>query len=232
MPDNTDPGNYPILYSFRRCPYAIRARMVLLITGTAVELREVWLKQKPASMLEASPKGTVPVLIYKNAEGTNVIEESLDIALWALNASNSAELNWPRTDNTDNADNTNCGTQLGLIKRNDSDFKYWLDRYKYWTGYPQQSQSYYRAKAQPFLATLEQQLNRHHYLFGSSATLADVAIFPFVRQFASVDHEWFEQSDYPRIRTWLNGWIECETFKLCMKKQSSWQPGQEPVILK
>ncbi|MDO9168745.1 MAG: glutathione S-transferase [Methylobacter sp.] len=176
----------PIFYSFRRCPYAMRARLAIAITRVVVELREVELRDKPAAMLAVSPKGTVPVLQLENGE---VIDESLDIMFWALRQ-NDAE-HWLNSAWLQNA--------VQLIRRNDEEFKYHLDRYKYADRYPAYSELYYRQQGELFLTDLERRLNQSQFLCGDYFTLADAAILPFIRQFAAVNSAWFERSPYPAL---------------------------------
>ncbi|MCX7085004.1 MAG: glutathione S-transferase [Methylococcales bacterium] len=197
-------SNLPVLYSFRRCPYAIRARMTLFYAGIAVEIREVDLKNKPAHLLEISPKGTVPVLQLANGE---VLEESLVIMSWVLNQTDPEH--WLSFSNA--ADD--------LIKRNDGEFKYYLDRYKYADRYPENTQEYYRQKASEFLFILNERLANSRYLCGQQISIADVAIFPFIRQFASVDMEWWQHSSFKVVNNWLQGFIDSELFIRVMKQQ-------------
>lgn len=211
----------PILYSFRRCPYAIRARLALSLSGLRIALREVVLKNKPAEMLALSPKGTVPVL--QLADGT-VLEESLDIMLWAVQQSDPGAW-WQRLSKQDKA------ASLALIRENDDSFKYWLDRYKYSVGYPERTQQDYRDMGSEFLCKLEQRLARQAYLLSNHCTLVDVAVFPFVRQFAFVDKEWFDGSAFTEVQRWLSGFLDSRLFELAMIKQPPWQPGDADVYL-
>ncbi|HSI44709.1 MAG TPA: glutathione S-transferase [Methylophilus sp.] len=194
----------PILYSYRRCPYAMRARMALWAAQIQVELREVSLREKPQHLLQISPKATVPVL--QLADGT-MLEQSLDIMRWALQQNDPH--GWLKGDMV-MAD--------ALIFSNDGEFKKALDRYKYPERYPEQSALFYREQGEQFLQRLEALLVEHRFLFGDSASIADVAIFPFIRQFAAVDAEWFERSDYPRLQEWLAGWVEGGLFAEVMQK--------------
>ncbi len=218
MPQMTQ--KLPVLYSFRRCPYAMRARLAIAVSGTQVELREVVLKNKPEEMLVASPKGTVPVLML--ADGT-VIDESLDIMRWAL-------------DNSD-LDNLLCNgnpekqaTIAELIKENDHTFKQHLDHYKYFDRFPEQPQSYYREQAEITLLKLEHKLKQHTFLAGSEYSLADLAIFPFIRQFAHVDKQWFDATPYPALQKWLGYFLESELFNSIMKKYPQWNNGDQPLL--
>ena len=211
----------PRLYSFRRCPYAIRARLALAFAGLPVELREVVLKNKPAAMLAISPKGTVPVLELvadRGAEG-RVIEESREIVEWALQQSDPQGL--LRVD---------LARADALIDQNDNEFKYWLDRYKYADRYPALSQSEYRQQGEVFLQQQEQYLAKNRYLLGENISIADIAIMPFVRQFAHVDRELFYRLPYPNLQEWLRGWLEHPVFQGVMLKYPAWQEGDDRVI--
>lgn len=198
-----------VLYSFRRCPYAIRARMTLSYAGVPHQMIEVSLKNKPQALLTLSPKGTVPVL--RCADGT-VIEQSLDIMLWALQQNDPA--GWLSGYESEIVQH--------LIACNDGPFKKWLDRYKYFERYPEQTQQEYRAQAeQALIALLEDRLSTTPFLCGNHPTIADVAIFPFVRQFAAVDANWFDASEWKETRRWLSAWIQSDLFKLIMDKTTS-----------
>ena len=191
------------LYSFRRCPYAMRARMALRYCGVPVEIIEVSLKAKPAEMLAISPKGTVPVL---DADG-RVIDESLEIMRWAL-AQNDPQ-DWLLGGDARIAE---------LIEANDQVFKVHLNRYKYAERYPEQPMEVYRAEGEMFLRRLEELLEGRDYLLTDHPSLADVALLPFVRQFAHVDREWFAQTPYVRLQAWLQRFLESELFTSIMKK--------------
>ncbi|WP_426620327.1 glutathione S-transferase [Pseudomonas rustica] len=191
------------LYSFRRCPYAMRARMALRYSGVPVEIVEVSLKAKPAEMLAISPKGTVPVL---DADG-RVIDESLEIMRWAL-AQNDPQ-GWLLDGDSRIAE---------LIEANDQGFKVDLNRYKYAERYPEQPMEVYRAQGAVFLQRLEGLLQDRDYLLADHPSLADIALLPFVRQFAHVDREWFAQTPYPRLQAWLQNFLESDLFTSIMKK--------------
>ena len=193
-----------VLYSFRRCPYAMRARMALRYSGVALSIVEVSLKAKPAAMLAASPKGTVPVLVC--ADG-RVIEQSLDIMHWAL-AQHDPD-NWLQGDGS------------ALIEDNDTRFKVLLDRYKYAIRYPEQPMEHYRAQGGEFLQGLERRLALTAYLTGPALSLADVALAPFVRQFAHVDREWFGQAPWPHLNAWLERFLASALFASVMVKSPS-----------
>ena len=195
----------PILYSYRRCPYAMRARMALKLAGIDVEIREISLRDKPAHMLQVSPKATVPVLVLQ--DGT-VIEQSLDIMHWALQQ-HALGANSPVVADT-------------LILENDTAFKQALDAYKYPERYPSKTQIQHRVDGEVFLQKLENLLLENVYLFSTTPSLADIAIFPFVRQFAAVDSAWFEAAPYPKLQIWLNRLIESELFISVMEKQPTY----------
>jgi len=208
----------PILYSFRRCPYAIRARAALIASGIRVELREVALRNKPAALLTASPKGSVPILVLPS----QVIDESWDIMLWALRQQDP--LAW--------LGKGECHIQAALpwVVENDGSFKHNLDRYKYFENFPDQPQSATRAACEPFLLLLEQRLCTTSYLLGDTFTIADVALLPFVRQFAATDIGWFATAPYPALRAWMERFAESVLFSRVMQKFQVWQPGDEPQI--
>lgn len=195
------------LYSFRRCPYAMRARMALRYSGVAVDIVEISLKAKPAEMLALSGKGTVPVL---NADG-RVIDESLDIMRWAL-AQNDPQ-DWLLKDDPDAAAHI-----APLIEQNDQVFKVHLNRYKYAERYPEQPMEVYRSEGEVFLRRLDQLLEGRDYLLADHPSLADVALMPFVRQFAHVDREWFGQTPYLRLQAWLQRLLASDLFTSIMKK--------------
>ena len=200
----------PILYSYRRCPYAIRARMALKLAGVVVEIREISLREKPAHMLQVSPKATVPVLVLSDG---SVIEESIEIMLFALKTHALGA-------------NIHAGI-VALIMQNDADFKQALDAYKYPERFHTQSQPVYRQQGEVFLRQLENLLQQNTYLFDATPTFADYAIFPFVRQFAAVDAAWFsgfnqDSANYPKLRTWLKALVESDLFKSVMQKQPTY----------
>jgi glutathione S-transferase len=198
----------------------MRARLALYASGIAVELREVALRDKPSSMLEASPKGSVPVLVLPDGR---VIDESWDIMVWALQQGD------PKGWLGKNSIYIDATTTL-LIE-NDTVFKTNLDRYKYADRYPQHPQIYYRCAAESFLQQLEYRLGTTRFLLGDVMSIADVAIFPFTRQFAEVDKGWFAQAPYPFLRRWLDIFLSSEDFSAVMKKYPVWHPGDSVLIL-
>ena len=204
----------PILYSFRRCPYAMRGRMALDVAGIKVEHREILLKDKPAEMLAVSPKGTVPVVVLPDGR---VIEESLEVMLWALEQ-NDPE-NWLSPSSGDRAE------MDALIAANDGPFKHHLDRYKYATRYEGAVASDHRAAASEHLNALEERLSRSSQLFGETPSLADIALFPFVRQFAIADQDWFDAQPWPNLHLWLAGHLNSERFARIMTKHALYAPS-------
>nr|WP_319390506.1 glutathione S-transferase [uncultured Cohaesibacter sp.] len=212
-------NNLPVLYSFRRCPYAMRGRMGLFASGTVVELREIVLRDKPAHMLEISPKGTVPVL--QLPDGT-VIDESLDIMLWALGQNDPEGWLTPESGTLDE--------MLDLIAEMDGSFKHHLDRYKYAARFEGGDEVVHRSMALIALASLQARLELSPHLFGSRPSLADIALFPFVRQFANTDRDWFDATAPIAVRKWL---VEHESSSLFVSIFSKWPVWKEgsPVIL-
>jgi len=210
----------PIFYTFRRCPYAIRARLALYASGLTIELREVSLRDKPTNMLAASPKGSVPVLVLPDG---CVIDESWDIMQWALHQHDP--------DDWLGKGDSYVEAATPLIVENDTVFKYYLDRYKYADRYPEQSKTHYRSQAEIFLKRLEDRLRATHFLLGNTMSVADVAIFPFIRQFVEVDKDWFMQAPYSSLRRWLDIFLDSERFNAVMGKHSVWHPGDPPVIM-
>ncbi|MGH1463578.1 MAG: glutathione S-transferase [Neptuniibacter sp.] len=211
-----------ILYSFRRCPYAMRARLAIFNSKIEVELREVILKNKPVEMLSASPKGTVPVLVLPQGK---VIDESLDIMLWALQQNDPN--NWLLGNNP-----LYKKTIENLIQENDFVFKTHLDRYKYFDRHPEHPQGYYREQCEAILIKLEQRLQQYNFLLGKQICLADIAIFPFIRQFAHVDRNWFYSSPYPALQSWLDQLLNSPLFIGIMKKYPQWETGDDPTLFR
>ncbi|MDX8407343.1 MAG: glutathione S-transferase [Mariprofundaceae bacterium] len=209
-----------MLYSFRRCPYAMRARMALHYAGIQCELREILLRDKPSDMLAISPKGTVPVLQLPDGR---IIDESLDIMMWALAEHDPEQWLKPPEGSLD--------AMVELIRLNDSEFKLHLDRYKY----PQRCDAGDDMddfqQACHFLSGLEQRLVKSSFLFGDTASLADVALFPFVRQFAAVDRSAFDTLSLVHIQAWLNRWLDDGLFAEIMLKHQPWRRVDRPVFL-
>lgn len=196
----------PLLYTYRRCPYAMRARMALLQACIEFDAHEIVLRDKPQEMLAVSPKGTVPVLVLPDGL---VIEESLDIMRWAFEGRDQDGW-WHR------ADNPSC---QALIALNDGPFKQHLDLYKYPERLGESAPASHRDQAVIcLLQPLEERLAIEPYLGGSKPCAADLALFPFVRQFRAVDPGWFDAQALHATQQWLQGWLQSEQFKTCMKK--------------
>ena len=198
----------PILYSYRRCPYAMRARMALKYSEIEFEHREIELRNKPQSMLLASPKGTVPVLCVDGS----VIDQSIDIMRWALAISDSA--GWLKVENS---------LSQQWIEKNDGPFKLLLDQYKYPNRFPDLQQSETLDSAcKLMLEPIEAALQSNPYLLANNLSWVDVAIFPFIRQFSMVDSQKFEELPFPKTKEWLNQLLESELFQSVMQKYPVW----------
>ena len=218
----SDDQHLPVLYSFRRCPYAIRARLAIAASGQRCELREIVLRRKPPELQAASAKATVPVLLLPDGK---VIDQSLEIMLWALRRNDPESWLAPK--------HASLQTMQTLIAANDDAFKQHLDRYKYPNRYPQEhagdSQQFiqaHRADAARWLIELETRLARDSWLFGPAASLADMALLPFVRQFAHTDAAWFSLQPWPNLNAWLTRWEASALLSSIMEKYPPWQSGQ------
>ncbi len=198
----------PLLYTYRRCPYAMRARMAMIVAGISFDAYEISLRDKPATMLAASPKGTVPVLVLESGD---VLDESLHIMRWVFEQGSQAW--WA---------NAQTANNQALIALNDGAFKQQLDRYKYPERYVASEREMHRDQAMNgLLHSLEQHLAAQPYLGGKVACAADLAIFPFVRQFRAVDEAWFDAQAIAATQKWLQAWRQSELFEQCMKKLPS-----------
>ena len=215
--DHKSKNNLPILYSFRRCPYAMRARMAIHISGQKCELREVLLRDKPPSMLEYSAKGTVPVLILQDG---NVIDESLDVIDWALNLNDPDE--WQRSKDTKKTKE--------LIKINDGEFKYHLDRYKYSKRYDNEDPEFHRKKCLKFIESINNELNNSEYIFDDNISYADIVVLPFIRQFRIADIEWFDSLPYDNLKKWLSSFLDSSLLHSIMKKYDLWKEGDKSIV--
>lgn len=211
-------NTYPILYSFRRCPYAIRARLAFHASRKTVELREIVLRDKAPEFLKTSPSATVPCL----KEGNTVLDESLDIMLWTLRQSDPEHWLQPEVGTLDEA--------LELIEMCDGPFKRHLDRYKYDTRYQDADRETERGAASDILWQWEKRLSQGPWLMGKRASLADYAILPFVRQFANSDRTWFDEEAWNAIKAWLTAFETSEQFQAVMPKWSKWTQGNAPVL--
>ena len=235
----------PILYSFRRCPYAMRARMALMHCGAQCILREVSLKNKPAQMLEASSKGTVPVLILKAVENgeskassdinatqknNHVIDESIDIMRWAMNENPSRDVQNAKAWQT--SETMSASEIDALIYQNDFEFKDQLDKYKYSDRHPEHPQHFYLDQAMPFLEQLENRLTQSPYLGGNEFGFPDAAILPFIRQFSMVEPKTFAGLALPNTQQWIAQGLKSDLFVSVMTKYSLWhaQGDEEPIV--
>ena len=215
--DHKSKNNLPILYSFRRCPYAMRARMAIHISGQKCQLREVLLRDKPPSMLEYSAKGTVPVLILQDGK---VIDESLDVIDWALNLNDPD--NWQRSKDTEKTKE--------LIKINDGEFKYHLDRYKYSKRYDNEDPEFHRKRCLKFIESINNELNNSEYIFDDNISYADIVLLPFIRQYRIADIEWFDSLPYNNLKKWLSSFLDSYLLNSIMKKYDLWKEGDEVTI--
>jgi glutathione S-transferase len=199
----------PVLYSYRRCPYAMRARMALKYAGIDVEHREIELRNKPQSMLLASPKGTVPVLCLDDV----VLDQSLDIMRWAIEQSDPDD--WMDVDDA---------IAQAWVEKNDGRFKVLLDQYKYPNRFPElDPQAVLDGALEWMLLPMERSLQNSQYLLGNKMSWIDIALFPFIRQFSMVDATQFEQLSLPATKRWLTQHLESELFNVVMQKHPVWQ---------
>jgi len=216
----------PILYSLQHCPYAMRARLGLLMAQQQVKLRAVTTKNKPDEMLAASPKGTIPVLVLPDSR---VIDESLDIMIWALQQNDPGDL-------LHKNDPSALPAMIDLIKRNDQEFKPQLEIYKKSKRFHQPTEIEERQKCEVFIAELEQRLTTHCAFVGDLSKegkpgLTDYALLPFVRQFSRVNRPWFIQAPYPKLRTWLEGHVQSRVYARAMAKYPLWLDAREECLL-
>ena len=211
----SEQNGLPVLYSFRRCPYAMRARMALWVSGTQAELREVVLRDKPQAMLDASPKGTVPVLVLDDGE---VIDESIAIMRWSLALHDPA--GWLAHETEAQA----------IIAEIDGPFKTHLDRYKYHSRYDDADPDHHRSEALRILERLNARIAEHGQLLAGQATLADYASFPFIRQFANHDRAWFDMQPLIPLQNWLVRHLQSAIFKSVMHKYDQWIAGRDKGV--
>ncbi len=205
-------ADWPILYSFRRCPYAMRARMALRVGGHQLELREIVLRDKPAAMLAASPKGTVPVLALPDGR---VIDESRDIMHWALAETDMGPMDAEATH---------------LIETNDGPFKFHLDRFKYPNRYSNCAPLEHRSAGYAVLTSIDARLAFGPWLGGEKLGFLDIAIFPFIRQFAATDAEWFAAQAVPNLQRWMAAMTGSNLFKSVMDRYQPWRDGDPPTL--
>lgn len=209
-----------ILYSLRNCPYAMRARLAIYKSKQIVLLRDLVLSNKPAEMLRASPKGTVPVIVLSSGE---VIEESLDVMLWALTTSDPNDL-------LQKSDENNLTEMLKLITEFDTHFKRCLEAYKCAKRYQEDNVVECRVACESFIQQLETRLSAHAFLMSAQESMLDIALMPFIRQFSRVERQWYLQSPYPRVREWLNNYLQSPIFTKVMAKYPLWLDNQEIVF--
>ena len=228
---STSSSHLPVLYSLQHCPYAMRARLGILLAQQSVLIRAVVTKKKPAEMLAVSPKGTVPVLIIDNAQSTiqqskgiTVIDESIEIMLWALALNDPENL-------LQAEDSSRLEAMLDLIWSNDRNFKPNLEVYKLAKRFHKESEVADRQNCEEFVAQLEHKLEHGQYLMGDRASLADYALLPFLRQFARVDRQWYLQAPYPRVRDWLNRHLQMPLYTKAMAKYPLWLDSHEAFLL-
>lgn len=209
-----------IIYSFRRCPYCIRAHMALKHAGLKVILRSITLKHMPKEALAVSPNATVPSLVITENE---YIDESWDIVKWAVRKNDPS--NWL------GENDQYLKPAEDLIKINDGSFKSSLDRYKYASRHPEHSQEHYRKYCESFILMLNERLKQNQFLLAEHITVADIGIFPFIRQFAMVDKEWFDNSSFSALQDWLRFMLKTEWFKYAFTKYELWKPENKDIYL-
>jgi len=212
----------PILYSLRNCPYAMRARIAIFKAKQTVLLRDLVLSNKPPEMIAVSPKGTVPVIVLPN-ENNRVIEESLDVMLWALNETDPDNLLLSR-------DESALTEMLALIHIFDHQFKTAIETYKCAKRYKETNVVECRQACETFIQTLEQRLMGSAFLMGPKESLADIALLPFIRQFARIERQWYLQSPYPKVRQWLNSYLQSPMFTKVMAKYPLWLDSHKVVL--
>ena len=223
---NTEHNQLPILYSLRNCPYAMRARIAIFNTNQPIILRDIVLTNKPDEMLSVSPKGTVPVLVLSN--GT-VIEESLEIMLWALKESDPNNL-LHSLNTSENKNGNIFAEMLAIIDTFDVEFKVCLEQYKCAKRYKEFNIIECRTACEVFIQTLESRLANHAFIMSNQESLVDIALLPFIRQFARVERQWYLQSPYPKVKQWLNNYLQSSMFTKVMAKYPLWLDNHEMVL--
>lgn len=210
----------PILYSLRQCPYAMRARLGILLAEQQVLLRDIVMTNIPAEMFAASPKGEVPTLVINDA---SVLDESLDIMIWALKQNDPSNLLYSHQENA-------FEKMLTLISRNDNAFVEELKKYKAASRYHDAAEGEYRQQCEVFIKHIEELLTKHEFIFGNAPSLVDYAILPFIRQFSRVDRKWYLHSPYPKLRAWLEKHYQNPLFSKAMKKYPQWLDSKEEIV--
>ena len=210
----------PTLYSLRHCPYAMRARLAILLAKQTVNLRAIVLKNKPAEMLVASPKGSVPVLVLTNGL---VIDESLEIMQWVLNENDPDNLLYQHSEEL-------ASDMFSLINRNDTEFKDNLEKYKSAKRYHDNTEQQHREACEAFIHDLEKRLTKHPFFIADTPSLADYALLPFLRQFARVNRAWYIQAPYPLLRNWLDAHLQSRLFAKAMTLYPLWLDNHEDFL--
>ncbi|GDY28010.1 glutathione S-transferase [Agarivorans sp. Toyoura001] len=224
----------PILYSLQNCPYAMRARLAILLAQQTIHLRPIVMKNKPAEMLAVSPKATVPVLVIEpladgkqsakqHSREAQIIDESLDIMLWALQRNDPEDLLCASNPDA-------LAEMLNVIEQNDKQFKPDLERYKDAKRYHHGDLEACRLKCEPFVQALERRLSQHAFLMGEKASLLDYALLPFVRQFSKVNRQLYLQGPYTHLQAWLNAHLQSRLFSKAMFKFPLWLDTQEDIL--
>ena len=221
----------PILYSLQNCPYAMRARLAILLAQQSVRLRPIVMKNKPAEMLAVSPKGTVPVLVLENSKdyldlnqvNQSIIDESLDIMLWALNRNDPHDLLYSHNELA-------LPEMLKIIEKNDKQFKPTLEQYKHAKRFHEDTQEQYRLACEPFVQALELRLRQHEFLMGATPSLLDYALVPFVRQFSKVNRQLYLQGPYTHLQHWLNNHLQSRLYAQAMFKHPLWLDNYEESL--
>lgn len=225
----------PILYSLRNCPYAMRARLAIYKSTVPIELRDIVLKNKPIEMLTASPKGTVPTLVLPPGQ---VIDESLEVMVWALNEkdpnnllhSGAVKVNGQVSAPVNEKVNEQLNKMLALIYQFDEEFKQALEQYKCAKRYHETNLEQCRQACEVYIQHLEQRLTASNYLIDDQESLADIALLPYIRQFARIERQWYLQSPYPNVKKWLNHYLQSAMFTKVMAKYPLWSLNSEQII--
>ena len=210
----------PILYSLRNCPYAMRARLAIFKAKQTILLRDLVLSNKPSEMIAVSPKASVPVLVLANG---SVIDESLAVMLWALQQTDPDDLLHGQKEGA-------LPAMLLLINKFDNDFKTSLEAYKCAKRYQEDNVAQCRVVCEQYIKQLEQRLTEHRFLMSDKESLADIALVPFIRQFARIERQWYLQSPYPRVRQWLNSYLQSPVFTKVMAKHPLWVDEPQDIL--
>ena len=222
----TELNALPILYSLRNCPYAMRARIAIFKAQQSVLLRDLVLSNKPKALIAASAKATVPVLVLPNS---TVIDESLAVMLWALKATDPDDLLHQHNDD-ESTNKSALSAMLTLTQTFDDEFKVCLEQYKCAKRYREHNIVECRQACEQYIQQLEQRLNNHVFLMSDNESLADIALLPFIRQFARVERQWYLQSPYPKLKQWLNNYLQSPMFTKVMAKYPLWENNHTDVL--